>query len=86
MSYKPKANPQNVPGTYYVTEDCLACESSQEAAPTNFRYGDNGMSYVFKQPSTTEEEERCGRALEMCPMEAVRNDGESNALGIRSDE
>ena len=78
MSYNPKANPQNVQGKYYVTEDCLACESCQQVAPTNFRYGENGLSYVFKQPSSAEEEEGCRQAVEMCPMEAVRNDGKNN--------
>jgi ferredoxin len=76
MSYQPKKHPQNVPGKFYVTEDCLACESCQDAAPNNFRYGENGLSFVFKQPDTPEEVERCQQAVDRCPMEAIRNDGE----------
>ena len=76
MSYQPKKHPQNVPGKFYVTEDCLACESCQDAAPNNFRYGENGLSFVFKQPDTPEEVERWQQAVDRGPMEAIRNDGE----------
>lgn len=77
MSYQPKRHPQNVPGRFYVTEDCLACEACQDAAPKNFRYGENGLTFVFKQPRTPEEAEQCEQAVARCPMEAIRNDGES---------
>jgi len=76
MSFQPKKNPQKVPGKFYVNEDCLACEACQDAAPNNFRYGENGLSFVFKQPDTPEEVERCQQAVDRCPLEAVRNDGE----------
>jgi len=76
MSHRPKKHAQNVPGKFYVTEDCLACESCQDAAPNNFRYGENGLSFVFKQPDTPEEVERCQQAVDRCPMETVRSDGE----------
>ena len=74
---EPMKHPQNVPGRFYVTEDCLACETCQFVAPKNFRYGDNGLSYVFKQPSDPEEIKQCEEAVFGCPMEAVRDDGES---------
>jgi ferredoxin len=77
MSDEPKKNPSNVPGRYYVTDDCLACEACQDAAPNNFRYDTNIESYVFKQPGTPEEEEQCRRALSECPMGAIRDDGET---------
>jgi ferredoxin len=75
MTGEPKKNPLNVPGRYYVTEDCLACENCQLAAPNNFRYDGQGQTYVFKQPSTSEEETKCRQALLECPMEAIRDDG-----------
>ena len=75
MGTEPKKHPQNVPGRFYVTEDCLACETCQSVAPKNFRYGNNGLSYVFKQPSDPEEVRQCEEAVFGCPMEAVRNDG-----------
>ena len=75
MSGEAKKNPLNVPGKYYVTDDCLACEACQDIAPSHFRYDENSMSYVYKQPNTPEEEEKCQLALSWCPMEAIRNDG-----------
>ena len=75
MSEVPKKNPLNVPGEYYVTEDCLACEACQDAAPSHFRYDANSQSYVFRQPSTSEEEAKCRQALLGCPMAAIRDDG-----------
>jgi ferredoxin len=55
MSSEAKKNPLNMEGRYYVTDDCLACEACQDAAPGNFRYDENSYTYVFKQPNTTEE-------------------------------
>jgi ferredoxin len=75
METEPKKHPQNVPGRFYVTEDCLACETCQSVAPKNFRYGEVGLSYVFKQPSDPEEVKQCVEAVFYCPMEAVRDDG-----------
>jgi hypothetical protein len=35
-----------------------------------------GYSYVFKQPTTPEEEALCKEAMEGCPVEAIGNNGE----------
>ena len=67
--------PENVPGRFYVTDDCLACESCQDIAPNHFRYNDNNMSFVFNQPNTPEEVKRCEEAMDYCPMEAIKDDG-----------
>jgi MinD superfamily P-loop ATPase len=40
------------------------------------RSDDGGYSYVFKQPTTPEEEALCKEAMEGCPVEAIGNDGE----------
>ena len=37
---------------------------------------DGGYSYVFKQPTTPEEEALCKEAMEGCPVEAIGNNGE----------
>ena len=75
ISYPTKL-PENVPGKFYVTDDCLACEACQHDAPNNFRYGEHGMSYVFKQPTTFEEIRQCEEALTSCPLGAIRDDGD----------
>jgi ferredoxin len=49
----------------------------RETAPANFtRSDDGGYSYVFKQPTTPEEEALCKEAMEGCPVEAIDNNGE----------
>ena len=75
MSYTPQKLPQNVPGKFYVTDDCLACEACQYVAPNNFRYGEYGMSYVFKQPTTAEELRQCEEAMDGCPLAAILDNG-----------
>lgn len=69
--------PDNVPGKFYVDDQCIDCDLCRETAPDNFTRNDNGgYSYVFKQPTTPEEEARCKEAMEGCPVEAIGNDGE----------
>ncbi|MCX7915884.1 MAG: ferredoxin [Verrucomicrobiae bacterium] len=68
--------PDNVPGRFYVDDQCIDCDLCRETAPDNFTRNDNGgYSYVFKQPTTPEEEARCKEAMEGCPVEAIGNDG-----------
>ena len=68
--------PENVPGKYYVDNQCIDCDLCRETAPNNFkRNEDGGYTYVFNQP-TGDEEARCKEAQEGCPVEAIGNDGE----------
>ena len=72
-----KLHPLHVKGKYYVDENtCLACDTCNYYAPDNFKYDNEiGSSYVFKQPETPDEEERCRKALEVCAVEAIYDDG-----------
>ncbi len=68
--------PENVPGRYYVDAQCIDCDLCRETAPDNFtRNEDGSFSYVFKQPTTPEEETLCKEAKEGCPVEAIGDDG-----------
>lgn len=75
------ANPEmkykdNVPGSFYVDQECIDCDLCRDTAPKNFRrHDDGGYSYVFKQPTTDEEIDLCNEAMEGCPVEAIGNDG-----------
>ena len=43
--------PENVPGKYYVDEECIDCDACSEAAPDFFgRNDEKGYSLVCKQP------------------------------------
>lgn len=68
--------PDNVPGKYYVDNQCIDCDLCRETAPNNFaRSDEGGYSYVKRQP-TAEEEGQCKEAKEGCPVEAIGDDGE----------
>ena len=69
--------PDNVPGKFFVDDQCIDCDLCRETAPDNFtRNEDGGYSYVFKQPTAPEEEALCKEAMEGCPVEAIGNDGD----------
>jgi ferredoxin len=69
--------PENVPGKFYVDNQCIDCDLCRETAPANFqRNEDGGYSYVYKQPETPEEEALCKEAKDGCPVEAIGDDGE----------
>lgn len=65
---------QNVDGSYYVDEQCIACGVCVGEAPENFEMSDE-YAYVYKQPENEEEKEACENALEACPVDAIGNDG-----------
>jgi ferredoxin len=68
--------PENVPGKYYVDNQCIDCDLCRETAPNNFqRNEEGGHSYVSKQPANPEEERQCKEAKEGCPVEAIGDDG-----------
>ena len=63
---------ENVPGKFYVDNQCIDCDLCRETAPANFtRNEDGGYSYVYKQPESPEEEALCKEAKEGCPVEAI---------------
>ena len=68
----------NVPGAYYVDEQCIACDACTLEAPRFFLMNDtDGHAYVSLQPKTDQEIEECENALAACPVEAIGNDGAS---------
>ncbi len=77
MAVKENKYPQNVPGKFYVDDQCIDCDLCRDTAPNNFsRDEDNGYSFVSKQPENQEEEDQCKEALESCPVEAIGDNGE----------
>ncbi|MES2310447.1 MAG: ferredoxin [Verrucomicrobiota bacterium] len=77
MADKANRYGENVTGRFFVDNNCIDCDLCRETAPSNFtRQDDGGYSFVYKQPSTPEEEELCKQAMEGCPVEAIGNDGE----------
>ena len=67
---------ENVPGKFYVDDQCIACDACVFEAPGFFVMNDDdGHAYVAKQPSNAQEIEKCNEALGACPVEAIGNDG-----------
>lgn len=76
MADKANKLPENVPGPFYVDDQCIDCDACRETAPDNFRRNDEkGYSYVYKQPATEAEKAACEEALQGCPVEAIGQDG-----------
>jgi ferredoxin len=68
--------PENIPGAYYVDNQCIDCDLCRETAPSSFkRNDDGGYSFVYKQPESAEEQKLAKEAMEGCPVEAIGSNG-----------
>lgn len=69
--------PENVAGRFYVNRKCVDCEVCRDIAPDNFkRISARRYVVVFKQPVNVEQESLCREALDCCPVDAIRDDGQ----------
>lgn len=69
--------PENVPGKWYVDENCIACDSCVSIAPDFFAMAEDGKyACVIKQPATAEDETICQDAKAACPTDSIGDDGE----------
>lgn len=74
------ANPKrsfhdNVPGSWYVDEECIACSQCGTDLPEIFgETADYDHYRVHRQPVTPEEIRAADDARERCPTEAIGND------------
>ena len=66
----------NVPGKFYVDDQCIACDACVMEAPDFFAMNDDdGHAFVKKQPQSASELAQCQEVLEACPVEAIGSDG-----------
>lgn len=65
-----KVYPENVPGLFYVDENCIECDACTGEAP-NFFVIENGHAHVFAQPTNEKEIAECNAAMEGCPVDAI---------------
>ena len=67
----------NLPGKFYVDDQCIAWDACVMEAPNFFTMNDDeGHAFVKLQPSTQVDLEECRSAMEACPVEAIGEDGE----------
>jgi ferredoxin len=76
MANKVEKWEENVPGKYFIDQNCDNCALCVTEAPNNIRESEDGdHSYVFKQPENEEEEKAMREAIDSCPTEAIGDDG-----------
>jgi len=66
----------NIPGMYYVDGGCIGCGQCADLAPACFKMAADGLACVYNQPKTAEEKDLCAQAKDVCPVEAIGDDGE----------
>ena len=65
---------ENVPGAFFVMDNCIDCDLCRQSAPHIFKrksVGNTGYSYVFAQPSSPRDEQFAREAMRACPVEAI---------------
>lgn len=75
MAVKANKNSENVPGKFYIDSECSACGVCSDDAPASIKLNDDeSHAYVYKQPTTPEEEEQLRAAMANCPTESIGDD------------
>ena len=74
--------PDQAPGLWYVDDTCTPCHVCLDEAGPASGFGllsynaDETKVLVVKQPGTDDESAAAQRAMEICPTNAIGNDGE----------
>jgi ferredoxin len=69
-------HPKSAPGKFYVDNTCITCGESYLGCPEFFKVCEETSSaYVHRQPQTDAEIKKFRKAMEMCPVEAIGDDG-----------
>jgi ferredoxin len=72
----------NAPGTFYVDDSCVDCQSCVEAYPQFFAHDEKEHKcYIYRQPETPEEIALMHEAMENCPTLCLGDDGDFVAQG-----
>ena len=67
----------NVPGEYYVTEECDGCAYCGMVAPENFDFDKPTNTYfISRQPASDSELDLVTEAMEDCPVDAIQKAGQ----------
>lgn len=68
---------ENAPGKYYVTDTCDGCGICFSVALQNFMYtNDASFYFIYQQPVDEREEDDVRRAMSLCPMDCIGDDGD----------
>src|SRR5262245_38425510 len=67
---------------FTILPSCISCGASREVAPELVRSGREQYEF-FRQPSSREEWEAAWRAVHVCPVAAVRFEGDKTSPNYR---
>lgn len=68
--------PENVAGRYYVDASCIDCDQCRAEAPQFFARDDGkGISFVLRQPATSEEVALVEDIISSCATSSIGSDG-----------
>ncbi len=76
MANERRAYPENVDGEFFVDSRCIDCDNCRSLAPEVFvqrppAAGQDGYSFVARQPETAAEREQAIAALAVCPVACI---------------
>lgn len=66
----------NVPGKFYIDQNCIGCGLCWITARDNIRDDGSRRAVVFKQPQGEQELAEVYEAIGDCPEQSVGDDGE----------
>jgi len=74
MEVMPKPHAQNVPGVFYVEDDCcLLCDLPRSIAPEMFKYTDDEQHcFVYRQPESSPESQKMLEVLKAQDIGCIR--------------
>ena len=62
----------NIPGSFYVDMECIACDTCKGVSPKHFKLTeDYSHAIVFQQPTTQDDIQACIDAIDACPVDAI---------------
>jgi ferredoxin len=77
MADKANKYSDNVPGKYYVDNQCIDCDQCCTTAPDTFKRNEaEGHAFVHQQPRAQQELDLADEAKKGCPVDAIGDDGE----------
>ncbi|MBS4028537.1 MAG: ferredoxin [Ignavibacteriales bacterium] len=67
----------NAPGKFYTTNLCNGCGLCFAYALQNFMYSnDSSYYYIYEQPVDEREVDDIRKAISVCPMDCIKDDGD----------
>ena len=71
-----KKTPQSIEGRFYINSNCINCSLCSAIAENIFATNHHdGYEYIKKQPQNEQEVELVGEVIQLCPANAIRDNG-----------